>query len=251
MIVAEGMPGAGKTTLLGRFLGERAVVFPEAQPDPAAEQGTGADGLLAEDAARLNQARRLEPTGRAVLSDRCYAGVLAYRHALAATGRTGWGPLEEARRAVAAAGLRERHAVSTLVVVRTDVATSLQRRAAAGPEVRARFAEWFDPHFLEAYAAFWQDPAAWAPPGARVHVVADSGAAAAVVAEAAGIPPGPVGDAPAAVLGCPRACGAPRSPVVGVNGARVQLAARGLHRVDGIGRTVCLRRAAAVAACWL
>ena len=251
MIVAEGMPGAGKTSLLGRFLGERAVVFPEAQPDPAAAEGAAAGGLLAEDAARLDQAPRLESEGRTVLSDRCYAGVLAYRHALAATGRTGPAPLDETRRTVEDLALRERHATSTIIVVRIDVATSLERRATVSPEVRARFAEWFDPRFLEAYAAFWEDPAAWAPPSAAVHVVADSGAAAKAVADAAGITPRPFGDPPEEVLSCPRACGAPRSPVVGTGGARVQLAARGLHHAHGTGRTVCLRRAETVAACWL
>ncbi|MFW5420990.1 hypothetical protein J0910_30695 [Nocardiopsis sp. CNT-189] len=167
------MPGAGKTSLLGRLLGKEAVVFPDAQPDPAASWP--------------------------------------------AVG----GPLAEARRAV------------------------------EDPRERERFTEWFDPGFLDAYAAFWEDPASWAPPGAAVHVVDGTGAATEAVADTAGITPAPFTGPPGAVLACTRACGAPRSPAVGVGRTRMQLTARSLHRADGTTKTACLRRAAAVAACWL
>lgn len=275
MIVVEGMPGAGKTSALGALLAAdpaRVVVFPEAQAsgDPhqsrtpevrdidtsGAPENKGAavdrplGGLLDEDADRLALADRLTARGLLCVSDRCYAGTLAYRYARAATGRAGPDEFAAALAEVDRRGLRALHAGTTLLVLRLSPMASLARRRDAPATVRQEWREWFDPAFLDAYARFWDRPQWWAPHGATVRHV-DAGATRTVrvlFAAAAGIDLVP--HSAYQTLDCPGSCGAPRSPVVRLRGADVQLAARSLHWRRAGGPVACLRRAVDVAACW-
>lgn len=275
MIVLEGMPGAGKTSALGALLAAdppRAVVFPEAAasgdapltrtavppksrtsevPDiDRTAGGAPLAALLDEDADRLALAGRLAGRGLLCVSDRCYAGTLAYRYARAATGRDDPAALTAARAEVNRRGLPSLHAGTTLLVLHLSPAASLNRRHAAPTAVRREWGEWFDPAFLRAYARFWDRTDWWAPPGATVrHVDASSPHRLRVLlAAATGIDPVPPPVSTA--LACPASCGAPRSPVVRLRGADVQLAARSLHYLRPGGPVACLRRAADVAACW-
>jgi len=254
VITVEGMPGAGKTTLLGALLAaapDRVAVFPEAQPAGAA--GAAAEilpGLLDEDAARLSLAAGLVDRGLTCLSDRCYIGTLAYRYARAETGRGDPDEYDHAIAEVARRGLRNRHAGDTVLVLRLSAAVSLDRRRTADAAARARWSEWFDPQFLDAYERFLACPRRWAPHGAAVLLVdAETPTAArTLLAATTGIAPAP---RPVdRVLPCPRDCGAPRSPVVQVRGADVQLTARSLHHQPPGGTVACLRRAVDIAARW-
>ncbi|NUW38685.1 AAA family ATPase [Nonomuraea rhodomycinica] len=157
MIVLEGTPGAGKTTLLGSIVEHhhhRVIVFPEAQPEAGVnDEFAIATGLLEEDLDRVRWAERLEGFGRlSVLSDRCYIGVLAYRHALWQTGKLDKSHFVRAREYCLKLGLRDRHRRSRVFIFITSPAVSIQRRSRYS--AIAEHAVWFDSDFLEAYNSY-------------------------------------------------------------------------------------------------
>ncbi|MFE2426979.1 AAA family ATPase [Streptomyces sp. NPDC059373] len=167
MIVLDGMPGTGKTTLLKRLrtaLPHHLVVFPEAQPpkDSSSDAET-ARLLLGKARGRIDAARHLARTRPEVIvtSDRGHIGVLAYRYALAATGRAPHSDFEHALSLCRDLDLiHPRPDVTTLVLL-TDPDTSITRRAAYAHDERYR--QWFDHGFLTAYRDFLDNLQVWLP----------------------------------------------------------------------------------------
>ncbi|MGW6599407.1 hypothetical protein [Streptomyces sp. NPDC055036] len=167
MIVLDGMPGAGKTTLLHQLqtaLPHHLLVFPEAQPLENSGSDTATARFLLDEARdRIDTARHLARTrpGLIVASDRCHIGVLAYRYALAATGR---GPYSDFEQALALCHeldlIGPQPDLSTLVLL-TDPGTSISRRSAYAHD--ERYALWFDLGFLTAYRHFLDNLPDWIP----------------------------------------------------------------------------------------
>jgi thymidylate kinase len=254
VLVLDGSPGAGKTTLLGHLLEtlpETLIVFPEAQPPPAlASDAQVMRALLAEDRARIQSAAHLHALDSAlvVASDRCHISVLAYRYALATTGRASRRVFDHALATVAEFRLDQGHRGDTVLILRLDPAQSLRRRAAHARDGRYRL--WYDREFLTAYNHFldhlhyWMplgagwavcdaaDPASWSPllpipdPATRHHAQ------------------GPVS---------PPACGCtePRSALVTSHGVPTQLYTSALHRRHADGSLRCLRGAQEITVDWL
>ncbi|CAM5505526.1 hypothetical protein SALBM311S_05416 [Streptomyces alboniger] len=131
------------------------VVFPEAQPEQGAtDEHVIAEALLAEDLDRAVWADRLEERRPAirVLSDRCYIGVLAYRHAMWQSGRLPRIHFDRALEACLRLGLPDRHRRNKVLVLITQPSVSVRRRTRNADA--AEFSHWFDLEFLEAYNAF-------------------------------------------------------------------------------------------------
>ena len=168
MIVLDGMPGAGKTTLLRHLRASapnNVLVLPEAQPSPdSVSDAETADHLLGEARARIDTAGHLARTRPDLLvaSDRGHIGVLAYRHALATSGRAPYSYFKHALALCHDRGLMGPQPGLTTIVLLVDVGTSLARRAAHAHDQRYRL--WFDPGFLTAYHAFLKDLSSWIPP---------------------------------------------------------------------------------------
>lgn len=97
-----------------------------------------------------------------VASDRGHIGVLAYRYALAATGRGTHHAFGDAVTLCHAMGLTTpRNDVHTIVLL-IDVKRSIERRAGYASD--PRFALWFDPGFLAAYREFLTRLDSWITP---------------------------------------------------------------------------------------
>ena len=169
MIVLDGMPGAGKTTLLHRLrtaLPDHLVVFPEAQPpEETSSDAETARFLLGKARDRIDAARHLARTRPDLLvaSDRCHIGVLAYRYALAATGRAPRSNFEHALALCHDLDLIHPHPDLTTLVLLTDPGTSITRRAAYAHDQRHSL--WFGHGFLTAYRDFLDNLPDWLPAG--------------------------------------------------------------------------------------
>jgi thymidylate kinase len=219
VIVLEGTPGAGKTTLLGSMIErdpDRVVVFPEAQPERGAtDEHLIAEALLAEDLDRTTWAHRLEyyRPGLRVLSDRCYIGVLAYRHAMWQSGRLPRTYFDRALEACLRLGLPDRHRRNKVFILITQPSVSIKRRAMhAGV---AEFSKWFDLDFLEAYNAFLEStPGVFPENTVVVREVEEMWDL--LTTRATGST-------------CPRCRSEPRSAMVQTQNGAVQLYASGLH----------------------
>lgn len=181
MIVLDGMPGAGKTTLLDRLytaLPDHVEIFPEAQPPSGSpSDAETAQFLLGTARERLNTAQHSAKIDSELLlaSDRGHIGVLAYRYAMAATGRVPHSDFDHALSLCHNLDLVRRHRSMTTLVLVTDIRTSLSRRAAYAHDHRYRL--WFDPGFLGAYRNFLTNLATWLPADAftTADVSEDSG----------------------------------------------------------------------------
>jgi len=169
VIVLDGMPGTGKTTLLHQLqtaLPHHLLVFPEAQPpENSSSDPETARFLLDEARHRIDTARHLARTrpGLIVASDRCHIGVLAYRFALAATGRAPHRDFEQALALCHDLDLIGPHPDLTTLVLLTDPGTSVSRRSAYAHD--ERYALWFDLGFLTAYRHFLDNLPVWLPAG--------------------------------------------------------------------------------------
>jgi len=169
VIVLDGMPGAGKTTLLHQLrtaLPRRLLIFPEAQPpENSSSKVETTRFLLHEARERIDTARHLARTrpGLIVASDRCHIGVLAYRFALAATGRAPHSDFEQALALCHDLDLIGPHPDLTTLVLLTDPGTSVSRRSAYADD--ERYALWFDLGFLTAYRHFLDNLPVWLPEG--------------------------------------------------------------------------------------
>ncbi|MER7277990.1 AAA family ATPase [Dactylosporangium sp. NPDC000244] len=167
MIALDGMPGAGKTTLLRRLHDAapgQVKIFPEAQPADHSDDLQVARDLLNEAADRITTAGQLGTAqpGLVVASDRCHIGVLAYRYALAETGRSPHRAFDDALTLCHTMGLlTPRTNVCTLVFL-IDPKRSIARRA--GYATDPRYALWFDRSFLAAYHEFLTRLDAWITP---------------------------------------------------------------------------------------
>lgn len=239
MIVFEGTPGVGKTTRLGALLAEYpdALIFPEAQPPPGAAHPADLQALLAEDHCRTRHAAEVQARypDAVVASDRCHLGVLAYRHALALTGRAPWAVFAQARERAAHLGLDARHYHDKVHIGLLDPERSRHRRARFAAD--SCYQVWFDLEFLAAYNDFFHHLECWSTPGPRwtTTVVPDR------------IPP----PAPASTLRCPSACPEARSPIVTHGPARRQLYTDALHhRTTPNTPVLCLRHAQQITAAW-
>lgn len=169
MIVLDGMPGTGKTTLLHQLrtaLPHHLLVFPETQPpENSPSDAETARFLLEEARERIDAARHLARThpGLIVASDRCHIGVLAYRYALAVTGRALHADFAHALSLCHDLDLIGPHPDLTTLVLLTDPDTSSSRRAAYAHDERYR--PWFDLGFLTAYHHFLDHLPVWLPAG--------------------------------------------------------------------------------------
>lgn len=235
MFIVDGTPGAGKTTLLGGLLANRdpdtVVCFPEAHPPTGIHPDDELDWLLSEDLARVEHARRLttQQPDLVVTSDRCHIGVLAYRYALAATGRISHEQFARALTHAAFSHLAEAHHDDTIVVTILNPTESLRRRAHAATDPRHHL--WFDPGFLAAYNEFLAQLDAWMPRGPRWVLRTD--------------PPAthrPETHPPA--LPCAHGCADARSPLITGPGQATQLYTGALHhQPHGQTTASCLRTA--------
>lgn len=167
MIVLDGMPGAGKTTLLQRLKDHatgQIMIYPEAQPVHDCDDREVARLLLKEAADRINEASQLTAMRPDLLvaSDRCHIGVLAYRYALAATGRGTHRAFGDAIAMCHTMGLATPRSDVYTVVLRLDPQRSIARRAKHASD--PRFALWFDSPFLAAYQEFLTRLDSWIPP---------------------------------------------------------------------------------------
>lgn len=240
MIVLEGTPGAGKTSRLGTLLIEHpgALIFPEAQPPSGAEHSADLEALLDEDHRRTRHAAEVRARFpvTVVASDRCHLGVLAYRHALTATGRAPRAVFELARERAEHLGLDARHHDDEVRVGLLHPEQSRRRRArfADNPRYRA----WFDLEFLSAYNDFLNHLDRWTTPGPGWTTTAP---------EREDTPPG----SPMTTLPCAEGCGEARSPVLADGRAQLQLYTAALHHRESLDAPVtCLRGADQVVAAW-
>lgn len=239
MIVFEGTPGVGKTTRLGALLAEYpdALIFPEAQPPPGAAHPADLQALLAEDHCRTRHAAEVQARypDAVVASDRCHLGVLAYRHALALTGRAPWAVFAQARERAAHLGLDARHYHDKVHIGLLDPERSRHRRARFAAD--SCYQVWFDLEFLAAYNDFFNHLDRWITPGPRWRTTL--------------LPEPTPSPASASALPCPAGCAHARSPVLTHGRAQRQLYTGALHdRAAPEEPVACLRTAAQVTAAW-
>ncbi|MGH3870165.1 MAG: hypothetical protein ACRDSR_01400 [Pseudonocardiaceae bacterium] len=240
MIVLEGTPGAGKTTRLGALLAEHpdALIFPEAQPPPGAEHPADLEALLAEDHHRTRHAAEVHACSPAtvVASDRCHLGVLAYRHALVATGRAPRAVFDQARAWAEQLGLDARHHHDEIHISLLDPYQSRRRRVRFSGD--PRYQTWFDLEFLAAYNDFFSHLDLWSTTGPRwtVTLLPDHN---------------PPHRALAAALRCPLACDDAQSPIITHGQLQRQLYTDALyHRATPDAPVTCQRSAQQIAAAW-
>ncbi|WP_432976721.1 AAA family ATPase [Dactylosporangium sp. CA-233914] len=167
MIALDGMPGAGKTTLLRRLHDAapgQVKIFPEAQPTDHSDDLQVARELLNEAADRITTAGQLitAQPGLVVASDRCHIGVLAYRYALAQTGRSPQRTFDDALTLCHTMGLLIPRTNVCALVILIDPERSIARRARYATD--PRYALWFDRSFLAAYHEFLTRLDAWLTP---------------------------------------------------------------------------------------
>ena len=235
----EGTPGAGKTTWLGSLLAGHtdALIFPEAQPPPDAQHPRDLEVLLAEDHHRTRCAASTQARfpNAVVASDRCHLGVLAYRYALAATGRAPWAVFEQAHQLAQHLDLDARHQNDEVHISLLDPEQSCRRRAAFARD--RRYQTWFDPEFLTAYNHFLSHLDRWVTPGPRWTFTPAPTSAG----------PWP----PTSALRCSYGCTQARSPLVTLGESTLQLHTGALHRrASPYAPVSCLRTAGEIAAAW-
>lgn len=240
MIILEGTPGAGKTTRLGALLAEHpdALIFPEAQPPSGAEHPADLEALLDEDHRRTQRAAEIHALYPAavVASDRCHLGVLAYRHALAATDRAPRAVFDQARERAEHLGLDARHHHDEVHIGLLNPQRSRRRRARFAGD--PRYQAWFDLEFLTAYNDFFHHLDRWSTPGPRWTTI--------LLPEHTP-PPWPL----ATALRCPSTCAEACSPIVTNGQIQRQLYTAALHhRTTPDAPVACLRSAQQVTAAW-